>query len=194
MQPSSFGYKTTEGMSRQERQGTRNREMREQRAIIGYTPNPHSMNPLRTGPESAGYASETTRLRTNAALELRAASDAKRQADQKKIAGRAQTREERECAFRARTDKDVEKYDRESKLLAGTNVRNRGSVGYNLVSGQAINSVEENRAKHREAMLAHSVRTRTRVLDDKANSTTYNVITGEDRPRVAIPPKPSPLC
>eukprot|EP00658_Telonema_sp_P-2_P058407 TRINITY_DN46887_c0_g1_i1.p1 TRINITY_DN46887_c0_g1~~TRINITY_DN46887_c0_g1_i1.p1 ORF type:complete len:151 (+),score=29.16 TRINITY_DN46887_c0_g1_i1:116-568(+) len=89
--------------------------------------------------------------------------------------------------------RQVEKYERESRLLAGMNVRNRGSVGYNLVSGQAINSVEENRAKHREAMLAHSVRTRTRILDAKANSTTYNVITGEDRPRVAVPAKPSPL-
>lgn len=180
-------------MSRQERQGTKNREMREQRAITGFTPNPHAMNPLRTGPESAGYASETTRLRTDAALELRATGDAKKQADQRKIAHRAQSREARESVFKARAEKDVEKYERESMWLAGSNVRNRGSVGYNLVSGQAINSVEEDRAKHREAMLAHSVRTRTRILDAKANSTTYNVITGEDRPRVTVPAKPSPL-
>lgn len=193
MHPSAFGYKTSEGLTRYERQGTQNREMREQRAIIGTTPNPHNMNPLRSLPDSAGFASETARLRTNAAAELRAASDAKRENQKQIISRRAHSREVREMDFKGRATRDADKYERESRELAGTNVRNRGSVGYNLVTGQAINPVEQERTNHRQAMLAHSVRTRTQILDAKANSTSYNVITGEDRPRVVIPPKPAPL-
>ena len=186
--PSDFGYHSTKSVHREARHMLLDRDKREKTRIEGRGPT--STNVLSEASNSAGFSSNADRFTKNVGKELNKAEMQQKAAKKQKAdnaRARGQNREDQRWANLEAEDK---KTKQDAALLAGTGVRNNGSVGYNLLNGSWGNSNDAANAKFHDDVTEYTAKQRSANLDRKGNSTTYNVVTGEDRRSVAVPTVP----
>lgn len=191
MNSSQFGYKTTAPLPREAQAVLSNRDQREKtRAAMGDMRAP--TNPLQNHAVSAGFASETERFSRHIPEALNEFEASRRNQKANIIEGRKSERLDRERQRIQKMDDEQKKYERDAAAIAGTGMRNKGSVGYNLISGSWGSSLDAARAKYQDDRIEYSAKLRTNKLDTRGNS-NYNILTGETRNSVVIPPVPTYL-
>lgn len=190
LKPSEFGYHTEKPLHREARRVLHDRDKREKTRIeAGAIPS--TTNPLTSQGNAAGFAHNAERFTKNIPQQLNNWELQRKQHKQDMIAKLNHDRDEREKHRWQKMDEEQKKAEREANAVAGTGLRNKGSVGYNLINGHFGSSQEAAKAKMYDDAVEYTARLRTQNLDRRANA-QFNVITGVDRPRVVVPPPPRP--
>jgi hypothetical protein len=188
---SAFGYSTAPAVHREVRAALANRDTREiarvnHGAIVG------PRNPIANGPDSAGFISPHARFDTRDSRAIGAAPTDRAEADarKRKIEAMKDSRATREASRWESMDTQLRKEQEAAAHIAGTGLRNRGSVGYNLINGSWGSSQAAAKAKFHDDRVEYTAKLRTQNLDRRSNS-SFNVLTGEERNVVRVPPKPT---
>lgn len=188
-QPSAYGYKTSLPLHRDAQKVLTNRDQREKtRVAAGDVLAP--TNPLVSQPHGAGFASDSDRFTRDVATKLAEQEQCRKEAKTHCLRDRKEQRTQREIQRWKKMDDEEQRATLDAKLIAGTGMRNKGSVGYNLVSGGWGNSLDAARAKYIDDNIEYSAKLRTLKLDTRGNS-NFNILTGEPRNVVVLPPVPS---
>jgi hypothetical protein len=185
---SDFGYNTTKSVHREARHMLLDRDKREKTRIEGRGPT--STNVLAESRVSAGYASNADRFSKDIPKELSKADVQAKTTKNTITVNRRQRGADRETDRWSKLEAEGTKARQDAAKLAGTGVRNNGSVGYNLLNGSWGNSNDAANAKYHDDRVEYAAKQRSANLDKKGNSSCYNVVTGEQRVKVAIPTIP----
>jgi hypothetical protein len=188
-QPSAFGYNTKSLVEREQRHMLQNRDRREAAMITGVAP--QSTNPLASQRNSAGFASETQRLQTNADAALRQTRDSQRTHRDSATVNLRHIRQHREDTRQANMTNELVKAQQEAAAIAGTGMRNVASIPYNVINHEFTSELARKQAVYEDQLTRHSFMTRTNKLDKKVNPAGYNIINGASRVPIDIPPKPA---
>ena len=166
------------------------RDKREKTRISGVAP--ETTNPLVEARTSAGFAPNAERFMhtQEVAKKLTESEQHAKQHRMAQIDSRRKKVEEREHDRWAKLEAEDAKAKQDAKLLAGTGMRNKGSVGYNLVNGSWGSSEDAAKAKFHDDCVEFAAKQRSAKLDHRGNSGSFNVITGEERVQVKVPPVP----
>jgi hypothetical protein len=190
LQRSTFGYATTKPLQREARQVLADRDRREKARNEGGVIHANT-NPLTSHAASAGFASSAQRFNPHVAVGITKEEDARRAGVKHNQASIATMRTDREAKRWANMDQQQKRADDDAKALAGTGLRNKGSVGYNLVNQTWGDSNDAARAKFRDDRVEYTAKLRTRMLDNKSNTGGgYDLLTGAPRRVIVIPPVP----
>jgi hypothetical protein len=189
MPASAFGYTTTPAVHREVKAALVNRDTREQARTHGGTV-VGPRNPLRAEPTGAGYLPGHARFDKDGSRQMAVADAQRHEAQKKKVQHLQQSRTQREQQRWQKMDSLHQQETQLAAKLAGTGMRNRGSVGYNLINGSWGSTSAAAKAKYHDDVVEYSAKMRTDNLDRRGN-TTFNVITGADRNVVRVPPKPA---
>lgn len=190
MEPSQFGFVTTQPLHREARQMLKDRDRREKTQIEGVAP--LVTNPLTMPPNGAGYASNAERLRTDAAMSLRQQEEQRRAHQKNSVQALREQRLKKEIGRWDQMESEAVKAENDAKAIAGTSLRNKGSVGYNLVNGSWGNSHAAAKAHFHDQCVEYAAKLRSAQLDRRSNSGNFNIVTGEPRVGVVVPPVPTP--
>jgi hypothetical protein len=186
--PSQFGYSTSKPMHREARFMMQDRDKREKTRIEGRGPT--STNPLKEQPTSAGFANNAERFSKNVAEKLHASEEARKHKNEEHAKHKRAVQAERVQKNWDSLEAEDAKARSDAKAIAGTGLRNKGSVGYNLINGSWGSSQDAARAKYHDDCVEFAAKKRSSNLDTKGNSGDFNVITGEKRYTVVVPPVP----
>lgn len=178
---SAYGYNSIPTLHRDSKQAVKNRETRERLMVTGSIQTAAEMNPLRSTPSSAGTITEQERFKKDAPSYLKELRAERAARDDARVAQRAEARVHRAEELAARNTAASDKYEADSRRLAGSTMRGRESVGYSLISGVYTKPEEAEKQRQRSDRMATFVQNRTERLSSKINSTGYNIITGEPR-------------
>ena len=188
--PSAFGYATEKPVHREARRMLHDRDKREKtRVADGAIPT--TTNPLVSQPISAGFAVNAERLRRDIPAQLSTLEAQRKEHKLATIKSLGASREAMERERWERMEAAAAKAEREARAVAGTGLRNKGSVGYNLINGSFGTSEAAAKAKFHDDRVEYTAKLRMKTLDQRAN-TDFNVITGAPRFRVVVPPAPTP--
>lgn len=188
---SSYGYTTSQLVDRDTRNALRNRDRREAAMVTGVAP--LKLDPTASRRESAGFLSETDRLRTNAERDLKKSRETERARQQTTTEHLRSIRQTREDQRQTNMRLEHERAVAEGAALAGTSLRNVGSVPYHIISHAFTSDEAKRRADYEAQWTKHSFMTRTAKLEKALNPAGYNVVNGLGRTPIAIPPRPDPL-
>lgn len=188
---SRFGYTTTPLVERDTRNALRHRERREAAMITGAAP--LKLDPTASRRESAGFLSETDRLRTNAERDLRAAQQSKDSRQKQTTDTLRSIRQNREDQRQTTMRLEHERAVAEGASVAGTSLRNVSSVPYHLMSHAFTSNEARDRAAYEDQWTRHSFMTRTAKLEKALNPAGYNIVNGLDRTPIDIPRRPEAL-
>jgi hypothetical protein len=186
--PSAHGYATSPPLHREVRAAFLNRDSRETARNEGGLIGP-PRNPLKSTSDSAGFLHPSDRFVTDGARQVAGAEAERRRREQAKVQTIKQQRTEREQQRWTAMENLLKKQQEDAARIAGTGVKNRGSVGYNLVNGSWGSNDAAAKAKYHDDSVEYRAKMRTENLDRRSN-TNFNVITGEPRPTVYVPPVP----
>lgn len=186
--PSQFGYSTTKPIHREARKMLQDRDKREKTRIEGHAP--LTTNPLATSTAAAGFASDNERFAKHVS-EFLTQSESQRKDHRARVTENAKERAvAREVTRWEKMDTQEVKAQNDAKLLQGTGLRNKGSVGYNLINGSWGSSLDAAKSKYHDDCVEYAAKKRSDNLDRRGNSSQFNVITGTERTRVVVPPVP----
>ena len=195
--PSQFGFASQPQFHREAKAAMLNREQRELSRINGgIVPSSTSQaDPIHVSKGSSIYAGPEARLENiSAAAALKRSQSQKAHQKQERLEKLKEERLDRDARrIQAMADELVQ-WDEDSKRLAGTGLKNRSSVGFNIVDGKWRDSSAAARAKFHDDMVKYYAKCRTQMLDDKSNGAGYNILTGEDRKLVDKAPIPRPVA
>lgn len=194
--PSQFGFSSQPQFHREAKAAMLNREQREMTRINGgITPASTSQaDPLRVDPRSAIFSGPESRLENmNSEKFLKRSQSQKQNQKTERLENLKNQRLERDAQRIQAMADELLQWDDDSKKLAGTGLKNRSSVGYNIVDGNWRDSSAAARARYHDDMVKYYANVRTQTLDQKSNC-TYNIVNGEDRNVVTreIIPRPAP--
>lgn len=176
-------------MHREAKAMLKDRDKREKSRIEGK--GVHSTNPIEVPAVSAGFADSATRFRTDISSMLSKDRETEKEKHEKKVATLKDMRLAREVRRWDSMEVEDVKAANDAKMLAGTGLRNRGSVGYNLINGSWGNSLDAAKAKYHDDCVEYTAKLRSQNLDRRGNSGPFNILTGEERCRVQLPPVPT---
>jgi hypothetical protein len=188
VQESAFGYSTAPSIHREVKAALANRDLREHARghggmIVG------ARNPVANAPESAGFLAGHERFDVNGPRAMAESDRKAHESQQRKIASLSKNRQVRDETRWNTMDQHFQREQEVAAKIAGSGLRNRGSVGYNLINGSWGSSNAAATAKFHDDVVEYTAKMRTQNLDRRSNS-NFNVITGEDRNVVRVPPKP----
>lgn len=189
--PSQFGFASQPQFHREAKAAMLNREQRELTRINGgIVPSATSQaDPIHVSKLSPIYAGPEARLENiSAADSLKRAQSQKAHQKLERLEKLKDERIDRDARrIQAMADELVQ-WDEDSKRLAGTGLKNRSSVGYNIVDGKWRDSSAAARAKYHDDMVEYYAKCRTKMLDQKANLSGYDILNGQDRNVVSREP------
>lgn len=181
--PSQFGFATQPQFHREAKSAMLNREQREMTRINGgIAPSSTSQaDPLRVDPRSAIFSGPESRLEKMSSEKfLKRSQSQKHEHKKERLEKLKEERLDRDARrIQAMADELIQ-WDEDSKKLAGTGMKNRSSVGYNVVDGAWRDSSAAARAKYHDDMVKYYAECRTQKLDQKTNC-SYNILNGQDR-------------
>ena len=189
MGPSTFGYHTTRPMHREAVRVMHDRDKREKtRAADGAIPT--TTNPLVSQGASAGFVTNAERLRRDIPSQRSHLGRQRKAAKASQVKHLGEQGAAMDAQRWAKMEAEAAKAEREAKAVAGTGLRNKGSTGYNLLNGTFGNSDAAAQAKYYDDQVEHTAKVRMQALDRRGN-TDFNVVTGQPRYQVIVPPPPS---
>jgi hypothetical protein len=179
---SAYGYSTKPQVPREARAALKNRETRELvRLHGGGIPIASSQaDPFLVDKRSPLYGGPHERL-AHHFMNKTEPHDAERRAHRERVIDNLKwQRVDRDVKREEARVAEVKRWDEDGAKLAGTGLRNRSSVGYNLVDGRWGDEGGAVAARYQDQMVEYRARMRTQHLDRRGNS-DFNVITNGER-------------
>lgn len=187
--PMIFGNETPFHLKPIPNRGVRKLEAERAQHYAGYE------HPLAPSADSAAYQSDAHRLQPHLtpADELQHDRAVEHDLTQRRIQIRRERQLQREAALAQQREKELLRVQRRASQLAGTDIRNAGSEGRDVITHECHTVEARRRKEYEDARGQHQYFARQRALDQRVNPSGYNIITWEPRPAVQVPPRPAPL-
>lgn len=155
---------------------------------------PNYVHPLVPTTRNPGYICEPHRLHSALTVddELRHERHVEKERQAKGIQLRAQRVREREEQLQRQREDVFQREQERLSALAGTNYKNRNSDCRDVLTHQCQTKAAKEEVEYKEALEKYSYYRRQQLQDLRWSPTGYNSITWQPRPRVQVPPLPTP--